>query len=257
MQTSKFKKATVVISLDDGDADGFRLYETVFKKYQLSATYNVVTTLLDIEERLTMEQLKILHNDPLTEIAAHGHTHQNDDEDVSKSAELLCQWLDIKEGIIGFASPGSKMRNGFIEENAEHLRSLGLLYVRTSKNTTPSERHLQLQEKLKAQGAPDYVVAHAVDLSYGFEGLCINSVAIYHDTTVENMKGLVELAVAESACIVLMFHRVKKPGEKNYEGKLCYDYDSFVELAEYLSQMRDAGIIDVLTTEQAYRLGKI
>ena len=256
MQKSKFEKGIIVISIDDGDADGFRVYENILKKYRLSATYNIVTGLVGDADRLTKEQIQILHNDPFIEIAAHGHTHQNDDEDISKCVECLYDWLAIENEAIGFASPGSPMRADFIEENADHLRSLKLLYVRTSKNNMPSERHQKLQEMLKAQGAPQFVWENAGQITYRFDGLAVNSAPIYHDTTVEDMKKLVELAITERACVVLMFHRFRKPGEAIYEGRLCYDYDSFAEFAEYLSQMRDAGKIDVLTNEQAYRLGR-
>lgn len=257
MQTSKFKKGTIVISIDDGDADGFRLYENIIKKLQLSVTYNIVTGLVGDTDRLTREQVQILYNDPLIEIAAHGHNHQNDDEDVSKSVECLYEWLDIKKAAIGFASPGSQMRNVFIEENAEHLRQMKLLYVRTSSNPAPSAAHLALRDALIARGASEFVYKNALALSYSFDGLCVNSAVVYHQTSVADMKALAELAVEEKACIVFTFHRFKKVGEVNYEGRLCYDYDSFAEFAEFLAQMRDAGKIDVLTNEQAYLAGRI
>ena len=257
MEKSRFKRGTVVISIDDGDVDGFRVYENVFKKYGFGATYNIVTDLIGDADRLSREQLEILYNDPLIELAAHGHTHQNDDADVSKSVECLYEWLDIKDDAIGFASPGSHMHTDFIEENAEHLRSMKLLYARTSRNNMPTERQLQLQESLKAQGAPEFVWRNALQITYGFDGLAVNSAAVHHDDTVADLQKLTEVAVAEKACIVFMFHRFKKPGEVNYEGKLCYDHDRFVEFGAYLAEMRDAGKIDILTNAQAYRLGAV
>lgn len=256
MHTSNFERGTVVISIDDGDADGFRVYENVLKKYQLSATYNIVTSLIGDVDRLTREQLEILYNDPLIEIAAHGHTHENDDEDVSKSVECLYEWLDIKKDAIGFASPGSKMRNDYIEANAERLRSMKLLYVRTGRNSNPNPEQLAFRDALIGQEASEFLYKNAPQLCYSFDGLCVNSVSIVHQRSVEDIKKLVEFAAEKSACVVLTFHRFKKPGEENYEGKWCYDYDSFAEFAEYLSQMREAGKIDVLTNEQAYLLGR-
>lgn len=255
MQKSRFERGTIVISIDDGDADGFRVYENILKKYRLSATYNIVTSLIGDPDRLTREQLQILYNDPLIEIAAHGHTHQNDDEDISKSVECLYEWLDIKKDAIGFASPGSQIRNAYIEENAEHLRSMKLLYVRTGRNPNPNPEQLAFRDALIGQEVPEFLYKNAPQLCYSFDGLCVNSVAIVHERAVADMKSLVEFAAAKSACVVFTFHRFKKPGEVNYEGKWCYDYDSFDEFAAYLSQMRDAGKIDVLTNEQAYRIG--
>ena len=40
---SRFEKGTVVISLDDGITVDFRLYEKILLKYDLPATFNIVS----------------------------------------------------------------------------------------------------------------------------------------------------------------------------------------------------------------------
>ena len=42
-------------------------------------------------------------------------------------------------------------KNDFIEDNHEHLKNLGLLYVRTAGNPLPNNRHLEIQDKLKSK----------------------------------------------------------------------------------------------------------
>ena len=93
---SKYEKGTVVISIDDGNEDDFRLYNEILLKYKLSATFNIVTnnidgvnSVADGDKCLTKEQLSIIYNDSLMEIAAHGHSHKNCDEDILKGIEYL------------------------------------------------------------------------------------------------------------------------------------------------------------------------
>jgi hypothetical protein len=250
--SSRFKKGTIVISIDDGNADDFRLYENILLKYHLPATFNIVSGTIDGEGTLTREQLREIYRDPLMEIAAHGYSHQNDDEDVVKGITELYEWLGVTDERIGFASPGSQMKNTFIEQNADHLRSLGLLYVRTAGNPNANDRHLELQDKWKEAGASEYVIKNIPQLIYAFHSMCVNSVVVYHHTELEDLKQLVDIAAEESACVVFMFHRTKKKDELQYEELWNYDYDKMEGFAAYLAEKRDDGVIDVLTNRQAF-----
>ena len=82
--------------------------------------------------------------------------------------------------------------------------------------------------------------------------MCVNSVVVYNHTALEDLKKLVDIAAEERACIVFMFHRIKKKGEARYDELYCYDYDLFKKFAEYLTEKREKGEIDVLTNRQAY-----
>ena len=57
---SAFEKGIVVISIDDGNSEDFRLYENILLKYNLPATFNVVTSRIGEEYCLTKDQLRIL-----------------------------------------------------------------------------------------------------------------------------------------------------------------------------------------------------
>ena len=210
---SQFKKGTVVISIDDGNAEDFRLYENILLKYRLPATFNIVSGTINGETNLTKDQLRTMYHNPSIEIAAHGYAHQNDDEDISKGVAELYDWLGIKEKYIGFASPGSRMKNAFIEQNSHHLRELGLLYVRTAKNPNPNGRHMQIRDELMRTGVAEEVIENIPQLTYSFHSMCINSVVVYHHTEQDALKTLVNIAAEERACIVFMFHRIKKKGE--------------------------------------------
>ena len=118
-----------------------------------------------------------------------------------------------------------------------------------------NRRHLELQVKLQGEGASSYIIKNIPQLSYGFDSMCVNSAVAYHSTNVEDLKKLVDIAAEENACVVFMFHRIKKQGEPNYEDQWSYDYDQFAEFVGYLAQKRDEGMIDTLTTRQAFLTG--
>ena len=252
---SKFQKGTVVITIDDGNADDIRVYEEILSKYNVPATFNIITGKIDGENNLTKEQLRTIYNDPIMEIANHGYSHKNDDGDITMGTANLREWLGITENTIGFASPGSQMKNDAIAQNEAHLKELGLIYVRTSESTKINRRHLELQVKLQGEGASSYVIKNIPQLSYGFDSMCVNSVVAYHSTNVEDLKKLVDIAAEENACIVFMFHRIKKAGEPNYEDQWSYDFDKFAEFVKYLSEKREAGDLNILTNKQAFLTG--
>ena len=228
----KIVKPTAVISIDDGNFEDFRVYEEVLKKYNVPATFNIVSGRLDNEGSLTTENLKTMFNDPLIEIAAHGYSHKNDDNDITKDIDTLSENLEAYLRPIGFASPGSGMKNDFIAENKEHLKALGLSYVRTSNNPYPTERHVEIAKSLNA---PEYVVNNVQQLIYETD-YCVNSTVVLHDTDVEDLKKLVDLTIKENACMVFMFHHTKKSDEKDYDNLWNYDFYKFKEFVEYLSK---------------------
>lgn len=257
---SVFEKGTIVISVDDGRRDAFRLYTEVLKKYNIPATFNIVSGWVDHnntgERSITINELKQMQKDSLVEIAGHGYSHKNTDEDITKDRELLYSWLDLKEEKIGFASPGSGMKNDFIKENEQHLKDMGFLYIRTGRSNLPlNENQLKLQADLKEQGSMDYAVENVPQLIYGFDGMCINSAPVLNFHTVSELKELTLLAKRQKACVVFMFHSVAKKGEYEPDDLWSYDFDRFVEFAEYLAQKRDKGEIEILTTRDAFLKG--
>lgn len=237
-------KPIAVISIDDGNFEDFRAYE-LLKKHRLCATFNIVSGWIDKEKHLTSEQLRTIYNDKTMEIAAHGFSHKNDDEDVTKGIDELSKILDAKLKPIGFASPGSGMKNDFIIENEAHLKSLGLSYVRTSMNPYTSERHLEIINTLK--DAPEFVRDNVPQLTFS-KSFCVNSAVVLHTTDINDLKALVDLTIREKACTVFMFHRTKKPCENGYEELWNYDYYKFKEFVEYLSESD----IEVKTTTDAF-----
>ena len=257
---SVFQKGIVVISVDDGRRDAFRLYNEVLKKYKIPATFNIVSGWVDQkntgERSITINELKQMQKDSLVEIAGHGYSHKNTDEDIIKDRELLYSWLDLKEEKIGFASPGSGMKNDFIKENEGHLKDLGFLYIRTGRSNLPlNEKQSQLRKEMKEQGKSDFTVENIPQLIYRFDGMCVNSAPVLNFHTVSELKELTDLAIREKACVVFMFHSVAKKDEYQPDDLWSYDFDKFLEFAEFLALKREQGKIEILTTREAFVTG--
>jgi len=242
-------KGILVLSFDDGSADHYRLFE-ILAKNNIPATFNIITSRIGEEHQLTRNQLQEIYAHPLMEIACHSHTHQNDECDILACKTLLQTWFDLPDNPIGFASPGSKMKYAYVRENENHLRNLGLLYVRSAENPEPSPRHLALQNRYI--DVPKFVNHNIPQFIYDFDELFVPSAVIYHNTSVDDIKALIDIVANEKVCLVLMFHHIKQKGEDNYEDLWNYDFDQMQNLLKYISDMRTEGILDIMTTKDAF-----
>lgn len=258
---SNFKKGIISISIDDGRKDAYRLVKEVLPRYNIPATFNITTAFVDKENKgntgsVTQSELKEMYNSPLVEIACHGHAHKNDDEDITRGRSLLYEWLGIKDESIGFASPGSGIKNDCINENEQHFKDLGLLYIRTGKSNLPKTKSQQkLQEDLKNNGVTAFAAENVQQLIEGFDGMCVNSVPVLNFHTLDELKALTSLAQNQKACVVLMFHSIAKKGEYKPDDLWSYDFDKFSAFLEYLAQKRDNGEIEILTTREVFLRG--
>lgn len=242
-------KGILVLSFDDGSAEHYRLFK-ILEKNNFPATFNIITSRIGEEHQLTREQLQEISAHPLMEIACHSHTHQNDECDILTCKTLLQKWFGLPNNPIGFASPGSKMKRAYVMENEKHLRALGLLYVRSSENPDPSPRHLTLQNRY--MDAPKFITHNIPQLIYDFDKLFVPSAVIYHNTPVDDIKALIDIVANEKVCLVLMFHHIKQKAEYNYEDLWNYDFDQMQNLLEYISDKRMEGVLDIMTTKDAF-----
>ena len=245
------QKGCIVISIDDGSVDHYRLYR-LLKSYEVPATFNIITSRMEREGYLTKEQLREIYQDPLMEIACHGHTHKNTDEDILEANACLGEWLGATGNGIGFASPGSQMKLDFVMENEAHLSSLGLVYVRSADNPSPCARHRELAIQLPAKGAPETVLTNISRLIYSIDGMYLPSAVVYQHTPVEDLKALADLAIQEGACLIVMLHRVEKPGEPHWENTWCYDFDKTEQFLRHIKKREQEGAVELLTTREMF-----
>lgn len=246
---------TIVLSIDDGGNDTSRLASELQKR-GLPATFNIVTGWVDgtVETELpyvTVDELKQIYATGLFEIAGHGDSHQNTDDDVIKGNDKLREWLEMTE--IGFASPCSRMKVDYIRENEEKYKAMGITYIRTSSFVTPDPRYNSLAEKAKKEGYSDFVKQQLYYGTFNFDSMAVPSVIVANQTPLDGIKELAEFTADEGFCTVFMFHAVRKEGEKNYDSTWSYDFDKFCEFADLLCELRDSGKTEILTTMDAVK----
>ena len=245
---------TIVISIDDGCSDTARLASEL-KKRNIPATFNIVTGWIDgtaetKSPHATVDELKAVYADGF-EIAGHGDTHKNDDDDVMRGNRKLIDWCGMKE--IGFASPGSGMTAEYIRGNCEKYTDMGITYIRTGSYASVDPRIHALTEKAKNDGRSSYVVSQIPFTEYEYDSLAVPSVVVVHETPVQCIKDLAAFTADEGVCTVFMFHAVRKEGENNWESTWSYDFDKFCEFADYVKALRDNGKVEVLTNKDAFR----
>ncbi len=257
-----FEKGTLVISVDDGRADAYRLFKEILEPLALPATFNIVTDWVSDSDEwprasISRTELMEMAASPLVEIAGHGHTHRNNDIDIIQGHDVLCEWLHITDAL-GFASPGSRMKADFVKDNVDRLADMGYLYVRSVDGAVRQTAwHNALVVRAKAADSSDYILEMIPRLALHFDGMFVNSAVVFSDTAAADIMYLTELAMEQKACLVLMFHSVKQPGEASYEDMYSYDFDTFRSLAADWSALRNDGKLNVLTNRQAYQTGRL
>lgn len=245
---------TIVFSIDDGCSDTARLASEL-KKRNLPATFNIVTSWVDgsVETKsphVTVDELKKIYSDGF-EIAGHGDSHQNTDEDVMKGNDKLRAWCGMSE--MGFASPGSGMNVEHIKANAQKYRDMGIAYIRTGSYAVADPRYNALAMKARKDGWSEYVLSQLYFSVFGFDSMAVPSVVVVNQTPLECIKELARFTADEKVCTVFMFHAVRKEGEKNWESTWSYDFDKFCEFADYVCSLRDSGKVEVLTNMDAFK----
>lgn len=218
-------KATIIFSIDDGRKDMYRLAKEILIPKKVPATLNITTSDAFFGERLTpisKGELLEIGQCPFLEIANHANMHSNEYNDIRKGFDVLCDWFGYDtDKPIGFASPYSQMTMEYAKAHIEELHTLGVKYVRTSKEDVWFNKE---------------------------EILALTSYAVRNEMPVEALKELAMEAVANKDCLIYLFHSVLKSGEKNYENDWSYDYGKFEELVDFILQLQKEGKVKIMTT---------
>jgi len=217
------EKAVVILSIDDGRSDMYRLAKEILIPWKVPATLNITTgeEFFTKFSSITREELLEIGGCPLFEIANHSDMHTNEFDDIRKGYLKLCEWFGYDNTVpIGFASPGSRMSVEYIKENIADLNKLGVKYARTCKS----------------------------DFNTDEDTIALKSYPVKSITTVDEMKRLADVAVENKYCLIYLFHSILKKGEENYENLWSYDYDNFKEWLTYVKDLQNYGKLDIMTT---------
>lgn len=218
------EKAVIILSIDDGRCDLYRLAKELLIPQKIPATLNITAgrVCADCGLAITAEQLFELSESHLFEFANHSYDHTNDEEDIKRGFLALCDLLDrdIDEPM-GFASPHSKMSIEYIKENIVKLRRLGVKYVRTCR-----------EDYFNRKG----------------DTVALTSYPVMFTTPVSEMKRMTDIAVEKGYCLIYLFHSVLKKGEEKYGDTWSYDYDDFAQWLSYVITQQEQGMLEIMTT---------
>ena len=93
-----------------------------------------------------------------------------------------------------------------------------------------------------------YQIAYANTLMSKCADRVVYSVPVMKDTTLSQVKALINLAVRRRCGLTLMFHSIVDDitGEDNWS----WERQKFIGLCDYLDKKRQEGMLEVLTTQQ-------
>lgn len=259
------QKAYVTLTFDDGRQDNCRIFTEILEPNNIPATLYVATGYIegkctlgekrsDIPQPMTIQEIIRLHSNPLFEIAAHGHMHKNDSDDITKGRTKLLEWLELPENTkIGFASPGSDMTKEYINKNSTLLTDLGFQYIRTGPVFGKFEEKKQKLNK-KLHSGWLFVKTYEKSIMKSVDGLSLRCVPVLHDDTVKELKAIVEETKRKNAWVVILFHSISKEDEKNSNSTWSYDYGKFEQFIQYLVKERSIGNVELLSAKDAFGL---
>lgn len=254
-------KAVVSLSFDDGRGDNWDAFQTILLPMSIPATINITTGYVDgscpkslaptDKPALTIEDVRQLAERPLIEIAMHGDCHLNTQEDIAAGRKKLITWLGLPEKhCLGFASPGSGLHVDEFVNSDGQLFTEQTSYMRTSLRIKKHRRIRVLCRKIgRILHIPFlYQIAYADTLMDACEDRVVYSIPIMKDTTYEQVKRVVDLAISRRCALTLMFHSIleETEGEDNWS----WNRSRFLSLCEYLKEKEQTEELELLTTRQ-------
>ena len=253
-ENEKKTPARVILSFDDGRKDQAEI-AGYLKEQGVPAVFNITTGY--IEGRcphiasvppMSAEDVRWLAGQPLFEVASHGDMHENTVADIAAGREKVFEMLGTEPAGIGFASPDSKMSPAFVERHEEQLKKLGFSYVRTGSSVrTWRPVRIFLRKFGRVVHWPIlYRIAYGESLADASEKFCFTSVPVMADTTLKEVKTIVELAARRGKVCVLMFHSISGGGSTDL---WTWDRGRFEELVQYLKDRQAEGELAVTTME--------
>lgn len=254
------EKAIITFSFDDARADSYRAIKTA-AEYGVKSTLNVTTGYVEGINSpkdnpthlpaMSKEQVINLY-DMGAEIACHGDTHDNKLESILRGKEKLFQWLNLPEKQkIGFASPHSMIN--ISDEIIESLKKNNISYLRVGPFVRPISRLKRMMRKLAALTKSKVLFCrfYSNTLKYPIEnGYIIRSVPVMRQNNLEQMKAIVDFAIAQKSWLILMYHSVMKEGETGFMENFSWPLEDYRRLCEYIQSKRNE--LECMTTMETF-----
>ncbi len=238
--------AKVSFSFDDSLADTYTLAFPVLKKFKMPFTINSITKPIEegSERFMTLEQLKECYEYG-AEIACHGHTHQNDRQDVLDNIDYLKKH-NLFEDNIGFASPRSEITL----ENGTDIKDLikegKLSYIRSGicvRREGLLYSALSYAER-KTHSKWLFYILNKRNIIKCVDPTLVKSVAITKYTTVDQIMYLLDRVNSDES-VILMFHHIIDGKDTVSGGVWACQKKDFYDLCERISNRNE---MEVVTT---------
>ena len=237
------KKKYIILSFDDGRKDNYEIVLPLLKKYDITASFHIVTGFSDRTwkgqfETMTVDNVKELAQAGF-DISSHSDRHINEENDLRTSLQKLQLWGIDKKPLI-FSSPNSDIYEGNINEYLDMLRNNQIEYVRSGvqirRNGFSYLVLYILQLFIKSKQLYYFLNKSnimKIDRKINCEGInIIKSVSVKRQNTFEQLQYLInKLQLDDVVCF--MFHSIRSKkdlGKDNY----AFSSENFEALLNHL-----------------------
>ena len=258
------EEALISFSFDDGRADNIDAFDKILLPRKIPVTLNVTTGYVDgscpLDKRpsdklaMTVADIQRYAENPYVELALHGDCHLNTEEDIETGRQKIIKWLDLpEEQSFGFASPGSGLNLQEFIWSSSKLFSDHIIYVRHSLKIENLKKLRVLLRKVGRiwHNPVFYEIAYSNTLMKTCTDRIIYSIPILKDTTVSQLKAIVNMCVEKKMAVTFMFHSIKN--DTSLEDNWSWSTEKFISFCDYISSLIELRKLQCMTTQELYR----
>lgn len=257
----------VILSFDDGREDNYRAAKEILEPLGIPATFNVTTGYVigDIDNKdkpgphkpMSKEQLSYMFDKSLFEVAGHGYKHNNDVENLIQGVKALESVSGFRYKVRGIASPNSSFDLEDLKDAKIKMENEGVCYLRISNDYSKYNIFKRVVRKLNRWfKIPEVYYWTNKDSLMRSKDFLLFSVPVLRDTSIKEVKYLINKIVGQNLICILMFHSILKTNEKYYGDLFSWDYIEFEKLCRFLSELREQLKIEIQRTEELFNSEK-
>jgi len=238
----------IALSFDDGRKDNYDIAVKVLTKYNIPASFNIITSYIDgISDKcvpfknspLTKNEVISLSKMDLFEIAGHGKKHNNDFDNLIAGLDELETWCGFRP--VGIASPESKLSFQTATADRDLYEEKGIKYIRLGARLDKYILGKRALRKMNSWAHSTAVARYVWRDSFCREDdvFAFPSIPVMHRMTVGEIEALIMEANRRGESIIFMFHSICKPDSEFYHDTWSWDYGKFVELCKLIDELRN------------------
>lgn len=249
-------KLKICMSFDDGRKDFYEYAFPILKKYNLTASFNVTTGYVDgsfkpnwktSEGAVTEKELSEM-KDYGIEIAFHGDQHITDIEDFKTSINKMKKW-NLLSKYMGFAVPGSYLKNVDIEKLKTFLKDNNIIYMRVDNDKKCEKFFNKVYRKLYriTNISLFYSLYNKNNLFKKSDNYNVPSVIVFEKDSDKTLINFVKNNLSRNKNLVFMFHGILPKEHTNYgKDEYAWDLEKFDNFCKFLNQLKEKNKLDVV-----------